>query len=155
MQWRSEMWTSLDFKWLKRGWVAKGPDFEWDLKSGSPTIWYPDKFLSKTIWNPNKTSEFWMVWFSNGWDYSYSHSLSLTIWNPTIKKYSKCLLISDPHCNWAFLVMSYLGGVHMTTGTHNFWAGRNRFIEFPVLVSSTPNFGKAGSRLEICRRGEY
>ena len=25
-------------KWSKRGWVALGPDFEWDLKSESPTI---------------------------------------------------------------------------------------------------------------------
>ena len=29
---------SLDFKWSKRGWVANGLDFEWHLKSGSPTI---------------------------------------------------------------------------------------------------------------------
>ena len=29
----SEIWTSLDFKWLKRGWFANGPDFKWDLKS--------------------------------------------------------------------------------------------------------------------------
>ena len=37
----TEIRTSLDFEWLKevgliRGWVANGPDFEWDLKSGSP-----------------------------------------------------------------------------------------------------------------------
>ena len=29
--------------------------------------------LSQTIWNPDKMSRFRMVWFSNGWDYSYSH----------------------------------------------------------------------------------
>ena len=28
IQWGSEMWTSLDFEWTKRGWVSKGPDFE-------------------------------------------------------------------------------------------------------------------------------
>ena len=31
-------------KWPKRGCVANGPDFEWDLKYGSPTIWNPDKW---------------------------------------------------------------------------------------------------------------
>ena len=38
IQWGSEIWTSLDFEWSKRGWVANGPNFKWDLKSGSPTI---------------------------------------------------------------------------------------------------------------------
>ena len=28
----SKFWTNLDFKWSKRGWVANGRDFEWDLK---------------------------------------------------------------------------------------------------------------------------
>ena len=28
---------------VKRGWFANGSDFKWDLKSGSPTIWNPDK----------------------------------------------------------------------------------------------------------------
>ena len=37
-QWGSEIQTSMDFEWSKRGWVANGLDFEWDLKSGSPTI---------------------------------------------------------------------------------------------------------------------
>ena len=31
-------------KWAKQGWVANGPDFEWDLKYGSPTIWNPYKW---------------------------------------------------------------------------------------------------------------
>ena len=38
LQWGSEFQTSLDYEWSKRGWVANGYDFEWDLKSGSPTI---------------------------------------------------------------------------------------------------------------------
>ena len=38
IEWGSEFKTSPDFEWLKRGWVANGPDFEWDQKSGSPTI---------------------------------------------------------------------------------------------------------------------
>ena len=38
IQWGSEIQTRLDFEWSKRGWVVNGPDFEWDMKSGSPTI---------------------------------------------------------------------------------------------------------------------
>ena len=40
-QWGSEIWTCLDF--------------EWDLISGSPTIWNLEMgtILSKTIWNPD------------------------------------------------------------------------------------------------------
>ena len=34
----SEIRTSLDFEWLKRSRVAKGLNFQWDLKSGSLTI---------------------------------------------------------------------------------------------------------------------
>ena len=34
----SEIRRSLDLEWSKRGWVANGLDFEWDLKFGSPTI---------------------------------------------------------------------------------------------------------------------
>ena len=45
VHWGSEIWTSLDFEWSKRGWVANGPYFKCDLKSGSPTIWNPDKCL--------------------------------------------------------------------------------------------------------------
>ena len=33
----SEIWASLYFESSKRGWVANGQDFEWNLKSGSPT----------------------------------------------------------------------------------------------------------------------
>ena len=38
VQWESDIRTSLDFEWSKRGWVANGQDFEWVLKMGSPTI---------------------------------------------------------------------------------------------------------------------
>ena len=31
IQMGSEMWTSLDFKWSKLGWLLNGPNFEWDL----------------------------------------------------------------------------------------------------------------------------
>ena len=72
IQWGSEIRTSLDFEWLKRGGVANGMDFKWDLKSGSPIIWNPDNWLSKTIWNSNKNVWFWMFWFLNGWSYSHS-----------------------------------------------------------------------------------
>ena len=38
IQWGFKNWTSLDFEYSKRDWVADGPDFEWDLKSRIPTI---------------------------------------------------------------------------------------------------------------------
>ena len=44
VQWGSEIRPSLDFEWSKTGWVANGLDFEWDLKSRSPTIGNPDKW---------------------------------------------------------------------------------------------------------------
>ena len=31
LNWGSEILTSHDFEWSKRGWVAYGLDFEWDL----------------------------------------------------------------------------------------------------------------------------
>ena len=45
IQWGSGIWTSLDFEWSKLGWVANGADFDWELKSGSPTIRNPYKWL--------------------------------------------------------------------------------------------------------------
>ena len=80
-----EIQTSLDFEWLKRGWVANGLDFKRDLKSRSPTIWNADKwspFCPKPLEIRTKMSRFWMGQFSNGWDYSYCHSLSTAIWKP-------------------------------------------------------------------------
>ena len=43
IEWGSEIKTSLNFKWSKRGWVANYLDFKWDLECWSPTIWNPDK----------------------------------------------------------------------------------------------------------------
>ena len=74
VQWGSEIWTSLYFKWLKRGWVANGPDFEWDLKSGSLTIWYPDKrqlVCQKLFEIRTKMSRLRIARFLNGWDHSF------------------------------------------------------------------------------------
>ena len=65
---QSEIGTSLDFKWLKRGWVANGLVFEWDLKYGSPTIWNLDwwpPFCQKPFEIRTKLSRFWMVRFSD------------------------------------------------------------------------------------------
>ena len=50
-----------------------------------PRVW-----ILKGIWNPEtkqfeiwvKTSGFWMVRFSNQWDYSYSHTYSPNQWKP-------------------------------------------------------------------------
>ena len=64
IQWGPEIWTSLDFEWSKRGWVSNGPDFEWDLKSRSSTIWNSDNWLpfcQKPFEIQTKTSGFWMV----------------------------------------------------------------------------------------------
>ena len=41
----SEIWTSLDYEWSKRGWVANGLESEWDPKSESPTLGNPYKWL--------------------------------------------------------------------------------------------------------------
>ena len=48
LQWGSEIQTSLDFEWSKRGWVANGLDFKWVLKYGSPVIWNHCHFVKKT-----------------------------------------------------------------------------------------------------------
>ena len=58
--------------------LVNGPDFKWDLESRSPTIGNTDKWLP-FCQNPfeiqtKMTTWFQIVWFSNGWDYSYSHS---------------------------------------------------------------------------------
>ena len=73
---------------------ANSPDFEWDLKSVSPTIWNPDKWLPfcQIIWNLDKKSGFCMVQFSRGWVYSCSHSLSPTIWKRNARQHP----ISNP-----------------------------------------------------------
>ena len=34
----TEIRISLDFECAQKGWVANGPNFEWYLQSGSPTI---------------------------------------------------------------------------------------------------------------------
>ena len=60
----SEIQTSLDLEWLKWGWVVNGPDLEWNLKFGSPTIWNPGKwvpFCQKPFEIRTKMSKFWMV----------------------------------------------------------------------------------------------
>ena len=79
IQWGSEIWTSLDFEWSKRGWDAN-VHFEWVLKSRSLTIWIRTNahhFVQKPFEIWTKTSKFWMVCFSNGWDYSYGHSQTI------------------------------------------------------------------------------
>ena len=96
IQWGSEIRPSLDFEWSKRGWVANSPDFKWDLKSGSSTIWNPDKyppFSQKPFEILTKTSVFWMVLFSTGWDYSYGY-LKSELQKVGISNRQ----ILDPHC---------------------------------------------------------
>ena len=38
VQWGSEIMTSVDFEWSKKGWVTIRPDFKWDLKSRSQQL---------------------------------------------------------------------------------------------------------------------
>ena len=45
IEWGSEIWTSLEFKRLKIGWVVNDLDFEWDMKSGSPTTFNLNKWM--------------------------------------------------------------------------------------------------------------
>ena len=55
---------NLDFEWSKRGWVATGLYFEWDLKPRTTNIWNPDKWLpfcQKLFEIRTKKSVFWMV----------------------------------------------------------------------------------------------
>ena len=77
-----------------------------NLKSWSPTIWKLDKwptFCHKPFEMQTKMSRFWMVRFSNGWDDSYSHCKSPTIWKPDhIKSNLLKLRISDPQCGPVF-----------------------------------------------------
>ena len=49
IQWGSEIRPSLNFEWLKRNWVANGPDFKWDLKSESPTVVFFDPLLGAEL----------------------------------------------------------------------------------------------------------
>ena len=87
----TEIRPSLDFEWSKKGWVANGLDFKWNLKSGSPTIWNPGKwqpFCQKhfEIWT--KTSGIWngQVFKGAGTIAKAQPSENWTIWNPTFKK---------------------------------------------------------------------
>ena len=64
LHWGSEIQTSLDFDWSKRGWVANGLNLEWDLKFRSPTVWNPDKwptFCQKPLEIRTKMSGYRMV----------------------------------------------------------------------------------------------
>ena len=78
LQWGSEIRTSLDFEWSKRGWVANGPDFERDLKSGSPTIWNRDKWLPFC----QKSFEIWTKTAGFQWS-----CYSPTLWKPDHLKF--------------------------------------------------------------------
>ena len=42
---------------MKRGWVANGPDFEWDLISGPFEIWISDPYCTVGIQTPNLSGQ--------------------------------------------------------------------------------------------------
>ena len=84
--------------------------FEWSKRGGLQIIqiwngiWNPDKwvpFCQKLFEICTKTSGFWMDQFSNGWDYSYSHGLSPTIWKPDhLKLDKKSWIKMFPNFEW-------------------------------------------------------
>ena len=85
----SEILTSLDFEWSKKGWFWNGPYVKSDLKSGSPTIWNPDKwrlFCLKPFEIWMKMSGFLMVW-----------TIAKAIVRPFWKWYHLNGWILDPH----------------------------------------------------------
>ena len=82
IQWGSEIWISNGQKRLQMFWIS---NWIWNLEAQPFEIRI-------------KMSEFWMVWLSNGWDYSFSHSLSPTIWNSTFKK---CRFQMFPEFEWS------------------------------------------------------
>ena len=85
IQWGFEIRTSLDFKWLIRGWVENGLDLEWDLKLESPIILNQDKwvpFCKKPFEIRTWTSSFQKVrTLAIAWPFE-----NQTIWNLTSKK---------------------------------------------------------------------
>ena len=104
IKWGSKIQTSLDFEWSKRGWVANGLDFEWDLKSGQMAA-----ILSKPFEIRTKISGFWMV-----------ETIALAIAKarpfkirPLKSLIFKCFRISngqisDPHCLHVFPLITNL-----------------------------------------------
>ena len=77
--------------------VEKRLGYKWSgfwmgSKSGSPTIWNPDKWLpfwQKPLEIRTKISRFWMVRFPNCWTIAIAKAPPFenrTIWNPTFKK---------------------------------------------------------------------
>ena len=59
LQQGSKIRICLDFQWSQRDWVENGVNFEWNLKSRSPTIWNLDLFRSSVAWL--------MAWITNFW----------------------------------------------------------------------------------------
>ena len=70
--------TSLDFKWLKRGWVANGI---YNPEAQPFEIWtIGHNFVKNYLKSGQKSPDFEWSGFqmvSNGWDYSYSHNLNI------------------------------------------------------------------------------
>ena len=72
IEWGSEIPTSLDFEWSKRGWVANGPDLNgiWNLEAQLFEIWTNGCHFFKTIWNLDKN-----VRILNGWTIAIARAL--------------------------------------------------------------------------------
>ena len=71
------------------GWLLNGLNFEWDLKSESPTIWNLDKwqpFCQKSFEIQTKTSRFRTVGILAIAIAKAPQFENQTIWNPAVKK---------------------------------------------------------------------
>ena len=86
-----EIWN-LDlsrFRMVEKKLVCKWSGFWMGSKIRKPDQLNLEKMaaiVSKTMWNPEKMSRFWMVWCPNGWDHSYRSFETQTVWNPIFKK---------------------------------------------------------------------
>ena len=63
LQWESEYWTSLVFKWSKRGWMPNGPVFKWHLNNR--ITGQPDHLNTRKM--DAILFSYVLVWYSNGW----------------------------------------------------------------------------------------
>ena len=158
IQWGSEIRTRLDFEWSKRGWVANGRDFEWDLKSGQMGA-----IFFKTIWNPDK-----IVQISNGpvfeWLGLYiaitkAHSFeNRTIVNPTFKKSRFQMVrfqiptvldynghLKDDCFTWFYQRLQFGPGETFPEAEHTCLKNPNLFLKnefYRCRYRGEPNFGQ-------------
>ena len=86
IQWGSEIQISLDFEWSKKGLVANGPDFEWDLKSMSPTDhWNTKPFEIRTSKSLVFKSHIFFFWIDMDQGANFTMYFSFQLANSQLK----------------------------------------------------------------------